>query len=308
MDVVSDAISAVRIGRPTTNRIKVSGTWCTRLSSYDGMGFHVVLEGSCWLLPEGGAPFTLTAGDAVLLPRGTGHVLADSPADEYAVAGAVRFEDWQGTECVQQSSPSAELLCGKYRLDGNGQPHPLLAELPEVVHLPRRPQSHPELQAAIDLLGREAGSSLPGADVAVPGLLDLLLVYMVRAWTTDPESAARWPAALTDPVVAEALRLIHASPELPWSNEELATRTGVSRATLARRFTPLVGSAPMAYLTWWRMSRAATLLRDTKAPLDTVARRVGYSSPYALSHAFSRTFGTTPGRYRTHSATLTRAS
>lgn len=54
----------------------------------------------------------------------------------------------------------------------------------------------------------------------------------------------------------------------------------------------------MGYLTWWRLTRAATLLQETDDPLDVIARRVGYSTPYALSHAFSRLFGTTPGRYR----------
>ncbi|MFI1678957.1 helix-turn-helix domain-containing protein [Streptomyces sp. NPDC020607] len=197
------------------------------------------------------------------------------------------------------------MLCGKYHLD-RGQAHPLLDEIPDIVHLPRRPGHHPELQAAIDLLGREAGASRCGADVAVAGLLDLLLVYMVRAWLeasqADSHSMARWPAALSDPVVARALRHLHEAPEAPWTNEVLAARTGVSRATLARRFTTLVGRAPMAYLTWWRMSRAALLLRDSTAPLDSVARQVGYSSPYALSHAFTRAFGTTPGRYRARSA------
>lgn len=54
----------------------------------------------------------------------------------------------------------------------------------------------------------------------------------------------------------------------------------------------------MAYLTWWRVILAATLLRDTKETLATIAGRVGYGGPYALSHAFEREFGTTPGRYR----------
>ncbi|MEU3727577.1 helix-turn-helix transcriptional regulator, partial [Streptomyces sp. NPDC031705] len=73
--------------------------------------------------------------------------------------------------------------------------------------------------------------------------------------------------------------------------------------TLARRFTALVGRPPMAYLTWWRLNLAAGLLRSTEVPLAAVARRVGYGTPYALSHAFSRQFGTTPGRYRAGPAT-----
>jgi transcriptional regulator GlxA family with amidase domain len=96
---------------------------------------------------------------------------------------------------------------------------------------------------------------------------------------------------------------MHADPAAPWSNDRLAAEAGVSRPTLARRFTTLVGRPPMAYLTWWRVILAATLLRDTRETLATIAGRVGYGSPYALSHAFEREFGITPGRYRAQAAT-----
>ncbi|WP_019884298.1 AraC family transcriptional regulator [Streptomyces purpureus] len=314
MDVVSDAISAVRIGRPASNRVRVGGRWCIRLAPYDGAGFHVVLEGGCWLLPDSGAPVALGAGDAVLLPHGTGHVIADSAADAATVARAVPFERWFEEEGVgRRGGPVAapgvgrgvghgevEVLCGKYRLD-RSRVHPLMAELPEVVHLPNRVGGHPELRAAIDLLGRELGAGRPGSCVAVPSLLDLLLVYMIRAWM-EASTVGAWPAVLGDPVVAAALRALHADPAEPWTNDRLAAEAGVSRATLARRFTALVGRPPTAYLTWWRLTFAAALLRDTQDPLATIARRVGYGTPYAFSHAFSREFGTTPGRYRAQAA------
>ncbi|OAR23388.1 AraC family transcriptional regulator [Streptomyces sp. ERV7] len=300
MDVVSDAISAVRIGRPSSNRVRASGSWCTRLAPYDGAGFHIVLEGSCWLLPDGGAPVALGVGDAVLLPHGAGHVLADSAVDAEAVARAVPFEDWPGEGHPSTAPADARaplhVLCGKYRLD-HSRVHPLMAELPQVVHLPHRVGRHPELRAAIDLLAGELDDRLPGACVAVSSLLDLLLVYMIRAWMSE-STAGAWPAVLGDPVVAAALRALHTDPAAPWSNDRLASEAGVSRPTLARRFTALVGRPPMAYLTWWRLTRAATLLRDTTDPLAAVAAKVGYGTPYAFSHAFSREFGTTPGRYR----------
>ncbi|MEY9943638.1 AraC-like DNA-binding protein [Kitasatospora sp. GAS1066B] len=300
MDVLSDAISAVRVGRPSSTRLRVAGTWCARLAAYEGAGFHVVLRGGCWLLPDGGgAPVTLNTGDVVLLPHGTGHVLASGPMERQAIARATVFEEWAArgaTPPPPETPGAAELLCGKYRLD-RSHPHPLMAELPAVVHLPNRVGGHPELRSAIDLLGREVTQGAPGAGVVLPGLLDLLLVYLVRAWMAESDGTG-WSAALADPVVADALRALHEAPEHAWSNELLAARVGVSRATLARRFTALVGRAPMAYLAWWRMTTAATMLRDTQAPIDTIARRVGYGSPYALSHAFNRAFGTTPGRYR----------
>ncbi|MFF1511534.1 AraC family transcriptional regulator [Streptomyces sp. NPDC058326] len=313
MDVVSDAISAVRTGQPSSDRVRVGGSWCARLAPYDGAGFHVVLEGDCWLLPDGGEPVALGAGDAVLLPHGTGHVIADSPADAATVRRAVPYERWTGGAPAAALLPSArpappappatgapvrevEMLCGKYRLDRSHE-HPLLAELPPLVHLPNRAGGRPELRAAIGLLGGELSERRPGSCVALPSLLDLLLVYMIRAWLAE-STAGAWPAVLGDPVTAVALRALHSDPAAPWTNTRLAAEAGVSRPTLARRFTALVGRPPMAYLTWWRLTRAATLLRDTGDPLEAVARQVGYSTPYALSHAFRREFGTTPGRYR----------
>ncbi|WP_052424514.1 AraC family transcriptional regulator [Streptomyces fulvoviolaceus] len=294
MDVVSDAIAAVRTGRPSSNRLRVGGSWCTRLAPYDGAGFHVVLAGSCRLLPDGGGePVALGAGDVVLLPHGAGHVLADGPGD---AARAVPFEEMR-RPTGDPGGRETELLCGKYRLD-RSRVHPLMAELPQVVHLPNRVGHHPELRSAVDLLARELDDEpRPGSQLALPSLLDLLLVYMVRAWMTEAATGA-WPAVLTDPVTTAALRALHADPAAPWTNDRLAAEAGVSRATLARRFTALVGRPPMAYLTWWRLTLSATLLRDTDAPLSTVARRAGYGSPYALSHAFRREFGVTPGKYR----------
>ncbi|WP_318208510.1 AraC family transcriptional regulator [Streptomyces sp. SJL17-1] len=321
MDVVSDAISAVRIGRPSSQRVRVGGSWCTRLAPYDGAGFHVVLEGHCRLLPDGGDPVELGPGDAVLLPHGTGHVIADGSADAARLARAVPFERWlDGTLSRPPSEEGAvvEMLCGKYRLD-RSHVHPLLAELPPLVHLPNRADqagdtggADPGLRSAIALLGHEVAERLPGSGVALPSLLDLLLVYMIRSWTAENAAtgsrvgaAGTWPAALGDPVTAAALRALHTDPAAPWTNDLLAAEAGVSRPTLARRFTALVGRPPMAYLTWWRLTRAAGLLRDTRDPLASVARRVGYSTPYAFSHAFRREFGTTPGQYRAGLAAAT---
>lgn len=303
MDVVSDAISAVHLGHPWSHRLRTSGNWCARLDPYDGAGFYVVLKGNCWLRTDGGSLVPLGVGDAVLLPHGTGHVIASSPVDTTVAAEeAMPFE-----ELLVETLPRArfdrdetEMLCGRYWLDCSRM-HPLMAELPEVVHLPSRVGSHLELRAAIDLLAGELDEVRPGSCVALPNLLDLLLVYMIRSWMTEATGGV-WPGALGDPVTAAALRALHSNPAAQWSNECLAAVAGVSRPTLARRFTTLVGRPPMAYLTWWRVILAAGLLRDTPDTVAAIAGRVGYGSPYALSHAFEREFGTTPGRFRAKAA------
>ncbi|MFF9705677.1 helix-turn-helix transcriptional regulator, partial [Streptomyces griseofuscus] len=76
-------------------------------------------------------------------------------------------------------------------------------------------------------------------------------------------------------------------------------RAGVSRATLAKRFTDLVGEPPLTYLTRWRMTLAADLLTEREAAtVAEVARAVGYSDAFAFSAAFKRTRGISPSAYR----------
>jgi transcriptional regulator GlxA family with amidase domain len=109
----------------------------------------------------------------------------------------------------------------------------------------------------------------------VSALLDLLLLYMLRAWFEEMSAAspAGWPAALADPAVSAALEAMHAEPAAPWTVAGLADRASLSRTVFAQRFSALVGRPPLAYLTWWRMTAAARLLRETDGPLSAVARR-----------------------------------
>lgn len=100
-------------------------------------------------------------------------------------------------------------------------------------------------------------------------------------------------------MAGKALRLLHAEPAAPWTVAALARRAGVSRSTLAKRFTELLGEPPLAYLTHWRMTLAADLLAEQpSATVASIARTVGYSDPFAFSVAFKRTRGVTPSAYR----------
>ncbi|MFE2626367.1 AraC family transcriptional regulator [Streptomyces sp. NPDC059374] len=287
MDVLSDVITTMRTGRPASRRLRVDAPWCYRFDPYEGAGFHILLRGTGWLLTEGAEPVLLATGDVVLVPHGSAHVLSHVPRAE----GAVPLDD---AEADPQGR--VEFLCGKYRLD-HARGHPLLASLPDVVHLPAGPGRHPELRAAVDLLAAEVTGDRSGRDAVVCGLLDLLLVYMARAWFEEHPDGG-WPRALGDREVAAVLEALHTEPAAPWRLEDLAARVGLSRATLARRFTALTGQPPMTYLTWWRMTSAAHLLRTGDEPLTAVARQVGYGSPFAFSHAFERHFGRTPTHFR----------
>jgi AraC-like DNA-binding protein len=194
-------------------------------------------------------------------------------------------------------------LCGAYQL-GPARAHPLLTGLPQIVHLPARLGKRPELRAAVDLLGSELDQRRPGADAVIPALLDTLLLYILRAWFDEQSArgaATGWAAALRDPAIATALDSIHRDPAAPWTVERLGAQAGLSRAAFARRFTAMAGRPPLTYLTWWRLTIAARILRDSDAPLSTVAKQAGYGSEFAFAAAFKRQYGAPPGKYRRQS-------
>ena len=298
MDVLSDAVSAMRTGRPHSSRRDKHAPWGMRFEASPGAGFHVVLRGSAWLIPAQGEPVAVGPGDVVFLAHGRGHALAsglDVPLEHIRPGSDNRWPAPPPTP--REGTPDAVLLCGSYQMD-RSRTHRLVSELPDVVHLPARVGAHRSLRAAVELLGMELEEPQPGSDAIVTSLLDTLLLYILRAWWQHDRKVTGWSAALDDPAVAAALRAIHGDPARPWTVEELGAESGLSRAAFARRFTTLVGEPPLTYLTWWRMTTAGRLLREEDLPLRRIAQQTGYTSEFAFAKAFKREFGVAPGQFR----------
>jgi len=154
------------------------------------------------------------------------------------------------------------------------------------------------VEHAVALPRQELTEQVSGQEISLPALLDVLLVRLIRAWSSGRADQQFIGVASSDPVIAPALRAIHARPEAPWTVESLAVLAGLPRSAFARRFTGLLGLPPLTYLTWWRLTTAARLLRTTDSPLSAVADHTGYGSPYAFANAFKRHYGLTAGQYR----------
>jgi AraC-like DNA-binding protein len=194
---------------------------------------------------------------------------------------------------------STQLICVAYYYDREVA-HPLASLLPPILVVGGEElgESSP-VQAALRLLRHELTARSAGWGTIVNRLIDVLFVQVIRAWVeAQREDDASWLRALRDPIVARVLTAMHADPAAPWTIDRLAGQANVSRATLTRRFGGLVGEAPLAYLTRWRMELAARDLRETDDPVGAIGRRVGYTSEFAFSRAFSRLRGRPPGRYR----------
>jgi AraC-like DNA-binding protein len=305
MDVLTDVLETVRARAAWSGRIEASAPWDLSLESGQGARVHAVLEGRAYLIREGAEPIELVAGDLVALPHGDRHVLTDALADP-AVAvwnGDGLNVGARATACapvrIGGSGEQTTLLSGRIEYD-DGHGNAVFALLPRLIVLRGElVRSVPWLEPTLRTLACEAASGRPGALTVVNRLAEVVLVQIVRGHlaSADAETGG-FLGALGDRQIGAALSLIHQSPGLSWTVQELAARVAMSRSAFAARFTKLVGEPPLHYVARWRMQKARSLLREGRATIGEVAEAVGYESEAAFSKAFKRAVGTAPGAYR----------
>jgi transcriptional regulator GlxA family with amidase domain len=78
----------------------------------------------------------------------------------------------------------------------------------------------------------------------------------------------------------------------------LVRRSGLPKRTFDRRFRAATGYSPLAYIQALRIEEAKQLLETGSAPIDAVAREVGYEDTASFRRLFRRLAGMTPGDYR----------
>ena len=301
MDLLADVLTVSGVRGTVGARVEAGEYWGVRRPAVPGAAFHAVTAGVAWLGLPGEPPRKLMPGDIVLLPAGTEHTLTSDPnavARPYdSEAARITREDGELYR-VGSGPVRTRILCAHYEHDPAVSTR-VLALLPDVVHI-RADNGGGCLGDTVRLLARELAHPQIATTVVLDRLVDVLLIQLLRAWlAAEPaRPEASWLGVLRDPMIGEAMAKLHGDPARAWTTATLAAEIGVSRATLSRRFSAVVGQTPGAYLARWRMDLAALRLRDTDDALDAIARSVGYTSVYAFSRAFSRIRYQPPGRYR----------
>jgi AraC-like DNA-binding protein len=298
-DALTDILDLLRVRGAVMAHIRANAPWGLRLPRATGATFHAVTAGACWVRVPGRAPRELLPGDTVLLPTGVAHVIASQttgPARAWDRVAKAQARSPTGEIVLAGSGRSTHLICAAYEYD-HEVVHPLLALLPPMLFVSGTESSR--ARNTLQLLHDELTAPSAGSAIIVNRLIDVLFVHVVRAWVAGEHDRGRsWLLALRDPSIARALAVLHADPAAAWTVDRLAREISLSRATLTRHFTALVGEPPLTYLTRWRMELAARQLRETNDAVGAIAHRVGYTSEFAFSRAFSRLRGRPPGRYR----------
>ncbi|MEU3061592.1 AraC family transcriptional regulator [Streptomyces subrutilus] len=306
MDVFDELLRGVRGKGAVFGRSVLWPPWSLRFTDGAYLTLILPLRGAGWIVPEAGEPRRVQLGEAAIVRGPAPFSFTDDPANASGTGPApgVREVRWgeerpDAAEGDDELGGPTVLLAAAY--DVREQvPQRLLRALPPVLVVPDEPDCAP-LHAYLE---GQIGGGRPGHQTVLDRLLDWLLVCTLRDWFDRPEAQPpAWYGALGDEVAGPALRAIHEDPAHPWTTAELAARAGVSRTTLAKRFTEQVGDGPVAYLTDWRMTLAADLLSRTELTVAAVARRVGYADAFGFSAAFKRLRGASPSAYRREAAT-----
>ncbi|MYR65955.1 MULTISPECIES: AraC family transcriptional regulator [unclassified Streptomyces] len=305
MDVFDELLRGVRGRGAVFGRSVLWPPWSLRFTDGAYLTLCLPLRGAGWIVPETGEARHVALGEAAIVRGPAPFSFTDDPAHGTGAerATGVREVRW-GEDTPDPVDLDGELDCSTVLLaatyDVRAQvPQRLLRALPPVLVVPDEDDCSP----LRDYLEAQIGGSRPGQQIVLDRLLDWLLVCTLRDWFDRPEAEPPgWYGALGDAVAGPALRAIHEDPAHPWTTAELAGRAGVSRTTLAKRFTELVGDGPVAYLTEWRMTLAADLLTRPELTVAAVARRVGYADAFGFSAAFKRLRGESPTAYRQKAA------
>ncbi len=301
-DALGDALHMLHLTGALYCRADAGAPWGVELPELPGyLTLPVVLSGAC-LLEVDGERYPLTAGSAALLTRGRVHrmlsadgaeavPLFDLPADQ--------ISDRYERMTFGGDGPRTRIAYAALRTD-DVLTERLVAELPDVIVVDGWDDDDAGAFASVlRLLAREATTTRPGGETMMTRLADVLVVQVIRWWLENgrvPEEG--WLAALGDRHIGRALARMHADASRTWTIAELAGDANLSRSAFAERFTALVGTPPMSYLTTWRLDQARSELIRTDQPISTVSARVGYTSEAAFSRAFKRHHGVTPGEAR----------
>jgi AraC-like DNA-binding protein len=292
VDILADQLAQARARGAVFSVLRRIPPWGLGFGGQRPLTAHCLLEGSGWLEQPECEPIRLHARDMVLMAAGPPYaVVSDRGTAVTPIADARR----QGAD--HAPADAALILCGAYVLDGSIAAS-LLGTLPRAVVVAAQEQEAAHA-AAIALLADQAGRDAPGQQTLLDRLLDLNLVFALRAWwTTAAAAAPGWYRAMSDPALRRVLEHVHGAPGGDWTVPAMAELAGMSRASFAARFRKVTGQSPGGYVTEVRMHRAEDELTRSDATLAEIAAAVGYRNEYAFATAFRRQHSVSPGRWR----------
>lgn len=109
---------------------------------------------------------------------------------------------------------------------------------------------------------------------------------------------APMPADPDDDRVAQSMTWALENLGQPITADALARRAHMSIRTYLRHFVRSTGTSPIRWLIYQRVQASLALLESTSAPVEEIARTVGFDTAVTYRHHFTRLMHTSPSAYR----------
>ncbi|TPG84793.1 AraC family transcriptional regulator [Pseudomonas mandelii] len=268
------------------------GGWHASTYGSARSSFHLVVQGNCWLHINGqNQAQQLNAGDAVFLLRDQNYRL--SSAEEADTAQ--RLPRGEMTELDSDAEDGVGLVCGFFYFK-SGLSSLIIEGLPDWIILRAGDPSLSAARVLFELILEECRQASPSTAL-LERLSHLMFLYVLRQQVMENHNLGGLVALARHPVFAMLLDQLIECPERPWSLENMAACTGLSRSAFFIKFNELVGQSPGQVLLALRIRHACQLLKNNNT-VETVCAAVGYQSISAFSRAFAKLVGMQPGAYR----------
>src|SRR5215475_596461 len=228
MDVLSEVLRVVRLEGALFFNAEFSAPWC--LSSppstvvapylFPAAGrlimYHFLTEGRAYARLRDGRREELTAGDIVIFPHGDAHILGNGfPETPVDALRAFAKNLTQGLKLVRFGGGGeiTRFVCGYLACEPRLS-EIFLAGLPPIlkVHISQEPSGE-WLEHSIRFSVDEALGSRAGSGLVLAKLSEVLFVETLRRYINGlPSGRIGWLAGARDPVVGQALALLHKEP------------------------------------------------------------------------------------------------
>ncbi|WP_368563786.1 AraC family transcriptional regulator [Pseudoxanthomonas sp. UTMC 1351] len=304
-DTLTQVLLGLRLDGVEYGRCQMRAPWAIAFPAKEEARFHFVAEGDCWLHTPSSDWAHLSRGDAVLLPRGSSHILAsapDLPAVDIDTLNRVPVSEniYLVRDEVGDDASAAHsvIFCGAMRF--NLDPlHPLLGMMPDVMRAGDLANRDPTVPMLLEAMEREVSLKRIGACSILARLADVLAASIIRAWVEcGCSDSTGWIAAVQCPKIGKVIAAIHADPQHDWTIPALAELMGASRSSFAEAFTRILGESPAKYVTKVKMFQARKWIAQEGMRISVAAHRLGYDSEASFSRAFKRIIGQPPSAVR----------
>ena len=269
------------------------------------IAYHVILGGSAKLEdPDGGPARKLFAGDILLFPHGSAHVLLDGSHAEPAPTRERRtlnviFHENDGT------GDRLDMMCGRFilsaahdRLFRSYLPRRLIVRAAENSAAAAGYGTGAQVARLVGLMRAESAAENLGGLAMINALSTALFALALRLASEALETPEGLLALAGNPRLAPALTALFNEPARPWTLPELARLCNVSRATFIRHFQERLGRSASDLLTDIRMTVAANALKISDISTGAAAQIAGYQSEAAFQRVFKHKMGITPAQWR----------